>query len=194
MLAPHALRSKSDQHGNRWSVQPLPIIPDNASPEQIAHFASLGDALGYDAFNPPTDDAYLVHCQPDRGMYEIACDDIEKAQKAHLKAQSALATATAAKESAISRNRQDLVPALNTEIDAQQQALREAAKKFNECKAVIENAIQRYYIIWLEDFARFSEYAMPLKTHKATVMPQKRHQNLPVYEGPKEAVVPPQHG
>ena len=191
MVAPHALRSKTDQHGNKWSIQTFPIIP----PEERNEAAeALALALGYDPFDPPTDTAWLLHCQPDKGSYDIAIGELEKSQNLHLKAQRKLMQAQTAMQEAMAKNRQDAALKASQEVDEAQAEVQSAIRKFQECKAVIENAIQRYYLITLEAFERFDEYQMPLKCHKADVIPQKRHQNLPDYTPQLEEYIPPADG
>ena len=190
MVAPHGLRSKSDENGCHWSVQTFPNLSDGMDEQQKEQIVALARALEYDAYDPPKDDAFLLHCQPDKGMYDIACGDIEKSQREYQRASREAAQAQGAVQAAMDRNRPDLAEKARTERDGHQAAADEARRRFDECKAVIESAVQRYYLIRMEDFERFSEFSMPLRTFRATIVPQKRHRELPKYEVKEQTPMP----
>jgi hypothetical protein len=193
LLGPDSLRSKTDQHGCHWSIESFPRIDDSIGEPHRSEFLARAEALGYDPFDPPKD-AWLLHCEPSKGAYELAVIEIEKAQEASLRAQRALAQAVSARQAAIERGRQDLAQKADQEASEHEADILALQRKHSECKAVIENSIQRYYLVTIEGFERFEQYSMPLKCHKATVIPQKRHQSLPEYKGPQEEKLLPMDG
>ncbi len=183
-----ALRSRSDRYGNTWSLKPLPNL-QGLSDEHREMFIGLAETFGYDPENPPKDDYILLHCHPQKGAYDIASQNIEKSQEAYRKAQKHVWDASKAIESARERNRPDLVDQAMRLHDEHKIDAEQAAKMFQECKAVIENAVQRFYLVPMEAFEKMDFYGMPIQCQPATILPQKRHQSLPEFEPPKDPVV-----
>lgn len=176
-------RSKSDRNGNQWTIESIHDLSDNLS---------LVEALGYDPKTSRPDEFIVLKCFPSEGAYRMACDNIDRAQDAYLKAEKKRYQAAAAIQEARERNRPDLA-ATAERLHEDHRAESDAARtQFVQCKAVIENALQRYYMIPVEALENLWSYTLPIKCRTATVIPQKRHQNLPDYRPPTDDVVPAQ--
>lgn len=175
-------RSKLDKYGNKWSL-------DNR--KDLIGIETLANAYGYDPENPPYEDYILLHCQPNQGAYDIACVDLEKAQEAYRKAQSKVIQYDGLIEEF--RGKQDQVEKLARERDVEVDAKNAAATLFHQCKAVIENAVQRFYLVPIDSFERMDLYGMPVHCQELTLTPQKKHLALPVVTI-QEPVVAPQYG
>lgn len=191
-VSEHGLRPKVDPHGNTWSIKPVPRI-HGLSEGAYQNALELASVFGYDPEDPPIDDYMMLHCFPNRGSYEIAVTDIEKAQAESLSAQRQFRTADQAVKSAIERGRKDLADQAGRDRD-HWNAINEAAQeKFHSCRAVIENAVERYYLIPIDAWENMYEYGMDLKCFQCTVPMQKKHQFLPRFEV-QEPLIPSQTG
>lgn len=139
----------------------------------------LAEAFGYDPKNPPGDDFIILHCHPDKGTYDIACIELEKAQKAHVDAEKRKITIEKNLQLARERNDQSTAASLGYDLAEAEELIKVSARKFTECKAIIEHAIQRFYLIGMDTFENMSEYGIPIKCQTVTLIPQKKHQDLP---------------
>jgi hypothetical protein len=173
-------RSKGDRNGNKWSIETLNNLSDNLD---------LVEKLGYDPETSRPDEFILLKCFPSAGAYSIAEDEIDRARQAYLLADKNRYQAAQAVQEAQERNRPDLAATADRELERHKVAAEEARTKFVQCKAVIDNAVQRYYMIPVEALENLWSYTMPIKCRTATVIPQKRHQNLPNYMPPSDPVV-----
>lgn len=120
----------------------------------------------------------MLQCLPDPGKYDVACVEIENAARQHLQLQRDLARARKELPQAESRS-PEAGRAAKQEIKQIALSLNQAAEKFNECKAVIEAAIQKFYLIWMQSFEDMDFYGTPIVCCTATVLPQKRYEHLP---------------
>lgn len=186
------LRSKTDPKGNSWSIQPMPNL-DGLDPVHREMYMAIADALGYDPLDPPKG-YFLLHCQPNRGAYEIACVNIEKAQNATREAQKQYWVAEQAKNAAMERGDRDKASKMDAEMDLHQEAILKAKREFAECQAVLDTAVQRFWLVSVEGLEGMERYSMELKCATAAVVPQKKHTNLPNWRPPEEARVPSADG
>ena len=182
-----ARRTRGDKHGNSWSLEPLPNLT-GLSDEHTEMFTALAESFGYDAYDPPKADYILLRCQPQKGAYDIAIQNLEKAQETHRRARKAAWAAAAQINSARANGAQNLLEQYQKDLDYHDQVAKEAAQVYQECKATIENAVQRFYLVPMASFERMDLYGMPIQCQTATVLPQKRHRELGTYDPPQEAV------
>lgn len=177
-MGEHTLRSKTDRHGNRWEVA-APPNATNMTGEGRNLAVQVAEALGYDPFDPPQD-CFMLACFPNSGAYEVACAEIEKAQKNY---QSELRQAyqlQAAHGSAVARNAGEQAAKILIELTDANARVDALKAKFYRAKAVVEHAVQRYYLIPMEAFEKMDSYGVPISCTTAGVVPQKKYQNLPV--------------
>ena len=180
-------RTIGDANGNSWSLKPLPNL-NGLSDEHVEMYTALAEAFGYDAYAPPKDDYILLHCLPRKGAYDIATQELEKAQETHRRARKAAWAAAAQINSARATGAQNLLEQHQKDLDYHEQVAKEAAQAYQERKAIIDNAVQRFYLIPMESLERMDHYGMRVQCQTATVLPQKRHRELGTYDPPQEAV------
>lgn len=176
----YARSPKIDRHGNRWSLQSLPVI-DGISGDTYDLLVQVAKDLGYDPHNPPKDECFMLHCFPQAGSYDTACVELEKAADAHIQAQRMLVRLERDVNDLNIRGALEAIPAAESRIRDCVADIESAKTKFAECKAVIEHAVQTFYLIRLDSFAMMDQYGIPINCAQATVVPQKKHQNLPDY-------------
>lgn len=185
-------RAKLDRYQNRWSLD---------ARKDLLGLEVLAEAYGYDPAAPPVDAYILLHCEPNKGAYEIACVDIEKAQEAYRGATKQIAVLDPILKEHRRKGRQDKAVQIDREMDRHKEAKDKAAQRFQECRAVLDNAIQRFYLVPVDMFEKMDAYGMPLHCQSLTVVPQKKHQDLPDYQpasagllGPEGETVFPEAG
>lgn len=178
-VSPDGKRSKNDKFGNKWSLHRIP--------SDLAGFEDIADALSVNN----SDDVIVLHCVPNTGAYDIACVDIDKHVAAHREAQKQIHVLKEA--IANCRGNQEKIGRLQLDLDHQEEVARKSAIGFQQCKAVIENAIERFYAIPIASFESMDLYGMDIHCRTATIKLQKKHQVLPNYT-PAEQLVPSGNG
>lgn len=187
-VSPDGLRSKNDGNGSKWFLHSLPTIEGDERQVEIA--VRVAQELGYDPNDPPKEEYMLLCCFPDAGKYDQADVEIEAVSRKRLAAQRQLIGAKKELAAAADPERARMC---QMRVDSLESEISEYEDRFMQCKAVIEHAVQRYYLVSMAAFASMDEYGIPVACSQATVVPQKRHMHLPDYEE-REPVVAPQHG
>lgn len=187
-VAMEARRSRGDRYGNKWSLEPLPNL-DGLEGETYNILYGLSETFGYDPHNPPVKEFLFLKCEPNRGAFDMACVQIEKYQAEYREASRMVYVLKQAIEDAQVRGNLPAAEKATREMEIQEEAKRDANRMYQECRSVIENAIQRFYLIPMEAFEKMDICGLPIKCVTATVAPQKKHLNLPEYTVQEETFV-----
>jgi hypothetical protein len=175
-------RAKLDRYANRWTLE---------NRRDLIGLESLAQAFGYDPENPPYRDYILLKCEPNKGAYDVACVDIEKAQETYRVAGKQIAVLQGVQAEHSQKGRLEKAEAVGRDIDILKAQQEMSASRYNECRAVVENSLQRFYLIPIEHFQRMDEMGMALHCQSLTVVPQKRHAILPEYTPTQVGMIGP---